>query len=61
VRSLRWLVDRNTDALITRLDDLITLITIHALDSPTATTPIVGHASSTVEVPVWSPEPHRRT
>ncbi|WP_241962168.1 hypothetical protein [Rhodococcus opacus] len=58
---LRWLVDRNTDALITGLDDLTTLITLHAIDSPTATTPIVDPASSNVEGPVCNSVPHRRT
>ncbi|ABG99380.1 transcriptional regulator, TetR family protein (plasmid) [Rhodococcus jostii RHA1] len=38
---LRWLVDRNTDALITGLDDLISMITVKAIASPIDATPAV--------------------
>ncbi|MFD7010578.1 hypothetical protein [Rhodococcus jostii] len=39
--ALRWLVDRNTDALITGLDDLIAMITVKAIASPIDATPAV--------------------
>jgi len=40
---LRWLVDRNTGALIAGLEDLTTMITTKAIDSPTETTPMARH------------------
>ena len=38
---LRWLVDPDTDALITGLDDLTAMITVNAIASPTDATEAV--------------------
>lgn len=55
---LRWLVDRNTEALITGLDDLTALITTKAVDS-TGSTQRGDLGLSSVDDPVPDPVRHQ--
>ncbi|WP_257890508.1 TetR/AcrR family transcriptional regulator [Rhodococcus sp. USK10] len=55
---LRWLVDRNTDALISGLDDLIAMITVKAIASPIGATQAIRPVLSSVNQ-VSDPVQHR--
>jgi hypothetical protein len=57
---LRWLVDRDTDALITGLDDLTAMITVNAIASPTDATQAVRPGPSIVDGQVPDLVRHRR-
>jgi len=57
---LRWLVDRDTDALITGLDDLTAMITVNAIASPTDATQAVRPGLSNVDGQVPDLVRHRR-
>jgi len=58
---LRWLVDRNTDALIIGLDDLTAMILLKAIDSPTDGTHSGHRGPSGAEDPVPDPWQHTGT